>query len=250
MITVPLKRWKGDPIGVLNVLNKRNGVLDEHDLALLMTISAFAALAIEHARLFGEAKKAEIVGLLGDIGHDLKNLLQPIVSGTSILKSEFDEILNALPERERNRAKTSRDISEEAIRIVKNTTRRIHDRVKEIADCVKGMSAPPNFAPCKVADVVRNVLETLGFLAQERGIVLRAEGLDAWPPIMADERMLYNAFYNLINNAIPEGPSGGSITFAGGVEPGEETVLLLIADSRRGMPPEIRDRPFTPPALT
>jgi len=204
MITVPLKRWKGDPIGVLNVLNKRTGVLDEHDLDLLMIISAFTALAIEQARLFEEAKKAEIVGLLGDIGHDLKNLLQPIVSGTSLLKGEFDEVLSALPETERHRAKTSRDISDEAIRIVKNTTRRIHDRVKEIADCVKGLSAPPNFAPCKVAEVVGTVLETLGFLAKERDIVLHAEGLDALPPIMADERRLYNAFYNLVNNAIPE----------------------------------------------
>src|SRR3989449_144424 len=229
MITVPLKRWKGDPIGVLNVLNKRNGVLDEHDLDLLMIISAFTALAIEQARLFGEAKKAEIVGLLGDIGHDLKNLLQPIVSGTSIMKSEFNEILSALPESEADRAKASRGISEEAIRVVKNTTRRIHDRVKEIADCVKGMSSPPHFAPCKVADVVRNVLETLGFLAQERGILLRAEGLDALPSIMAAERMLYNAFYNLINNAIPEVPAGGSITVRGCVENPGGVVLFVGA---------------------
>jgi signal transduction histidine kinase len=250
MITVPLKRWKGDPIGVLNVLNKRSGVLDEHDLDLLMILSAFTALAIEQARLFGEAKKAEIVGLLGDIGHDLKNLLQPIVSGTSILKSEFDEILSALPEAEAGRAKTSRDISEEVIGMVKNTTRRIHDRVKEIADCVKGLSAPPDFAPCKVADVVGTVLETLGFLAQERGIVLRAEGLDALPPIMADERRLYNAFYNLVNNAIPEVPSGGSITVRGSVEPDDKTVLLSVADTGKGMPPEIRDRLFTARAIS
>ena len=250
MITVPLKRWKGDPIGVLNVLNKRTGVLDEHDLDLLMILSAFTALAIEQARLFEEAKKAEIVGLLGDIGHDLKNLLQPIVSGTSLLKGEFDEVLSALPETERHRAKTSRDISDEAIRIVKNTTRRIHDRVKEIADCVKGLSAPPNFAPCKVADVVRNVLETLGFLAKERDILLQAEGLDVLPSIMADERMLYNAFYNLLNNAIPEVPAGGSITVRGRVEPDEKTVLLSVADTGKGMPPEIRDRLFTARAIS
>src|SRR5438093_4941874 len=250
MITVPLKRWKGDPIGVLNVLNKRNGVLDEHDLDLLMIISAFAALAIEQARLFGEAKKAEIVGLLADNGHDLKNLLQPIVSGTSVMKSEFDEILSALPEAEAGRAKTSRDISEEAIRIVKNTTRRIHDRVKEIADCVKGLSAPPDFAPCKVTDVVGNVLETLGFLAKERDIVLRAEGLDALPPIMADERRLYNVFYNLVNNAIPEVPSGGSITVRGRVVPKEGVVLLSVADTGKGMPPEIRDRLFSAQAVS
>jgi len=250
MITIPLKRWKGDPIGVLNVLNKRNGVLDEHDLDLLMILSAFTALAIEQARLFGEAKKAEIVGLLGDIGHDLKNLLQPIVSGTSIMKNEFDEVVSALPEAEAGRAKTSRDISEEAIRMVKNTTRRIHDRVKEIADCVKGLSAPPNFAPCKVADVVGSVRETLGFLAKERGVTLCAEGLDALPPIMADERRLYNAFYNLVNNAIPEVPSGGSITVRGRVEPPNGVVLLSVADTGRGMPPEIRDRLFTARAIS
>jgi len=56
MISIPLKRWKGEPIGVLNVLNKREGTLDESDLALLMIVSAFAALAIEQARLFDEAK--------------------------------------------------------------------------------------------------------------------------------------------------------------------------------------------------
>src|SRR5437867_5725990 len=250
MITVPLKRWKGDPIGVLNVLNKRTGVLDEHDLDLLMIVSAFTALAIEQARLFGEAKKAEMVGLLGDIGHDLKNLLQPIVSGNSILKGEFDEILNALPAAEAGRAKTSRGISEEAIRVVKNTTRRIHDRVKEIADCVKGLSAPPNFAPCKVADVVGNVLETLGFLAKERGIVLRADGLDALPPIMADERRLYNAFYNLVNNAMPEVPADGSITVRGHGVPKEGVVLLSVADTGKGMSPEIRDRLFSAQAVS
>jgi len=52
----------------------------------------------------------------------LKNLLQPIVSGISLLKGEFDEVLNALPEAEVNRVKTSRGMSEEASQMVKNTT--------------------------------------------------------------------------------------------------------------------------------
>ena len=49
MISLPLKRWKGDPIGVLNVLNKRNGTLNEGDLALLTIVSAFAALLVINA---------------------------------------------------------------------------------------------------------------------------------------------------------------------------------------------------------
>ena len=86
MISLPLKQWKGDPIGVLNVLNKRSGSLDEGDLVLLTIVSAFAALAIKQARLYEEAKLGEVVRLIGNIGHDLKNFLQPIVSGAWLIK--------------------------------------------------------------------------------------------------------------------------------------------------------------------
>ena len=79
MITVPLRRWRGEPIGVLDVLNKREGPFTNHDLGLLTIISAFAALAIQQAKQFEDAKKAEVVTLLGDIGHDLKNLLTPVL---------------------------------------------------------------------------------------------------------------------------------------------------------------------------
>ena len=81
MITVPLRRWRGKPIGVLNVLNKREGPFTNHDLGLLTIISAFAALAIQQSKQFEDAKKAEVVTLLGDIGHDLKNLLTPVQTG-------------------------------------------------------------------------------------------------------------------------------------------------------------------------
>src|SRR5689334_17693268 len=60
MITVPLQKWQGDPIGVLNVLNKRDGVLDMADLAHLTIIGAVAAVAIQQARMFEEAKLAEV----------------------------------------------------------------------------------------------------------------------------------------------------------------------------------------------
>src|SRR5213593_5024760 len=164
MITLPLKRWKGEPIGVLNVLNKRNGLLNEQDLALLIIISAFAALAIQQAGRFEEAKKAEVVGLLGDIGHDLKNLLQPVVSGACLLKGELDEVFGNLPRSDPGKAQASQELCDEAIGLIRRTSERIHDRVKEIADCVKGLSAPPQFNPCQVTDVVEDVLQTLHML--------------------------------------------------------------------------------------
>lgn len=59
MIVLPLKRWEGEPIGVLEVLNKREGRLNDDDLAILSIISALTATMIEQARLFEKAKLAE-----------------------------------------------------------------------------------------------------------------------------------------------------------------------------------------------
>jgi signal transduction histidine kinase len=60
IITIPLKMWEGDPIGVIQVMNKRHGQLDEHDVRILTITSALSAMAIEQARLFEHTKRAEV----------------------------------------------------------------------------------------------------------------------------------------------------------------------------------------------
>jgi len=242
MITVPLRRWRGNPIGVLNILNKRDGQLNEHDLGLLTVISAFAALAIQQATQFEDAKKAEVVMLLGNIGHDLKNLLTPVQAGIDVIHAEVNDLFNGMSSDELTRKKPSKDICDEAGEMVQNGIRRLHERVKEIADCVKGVSSAPNFAVCRIAMVIRDVFQTLHVLAKERQIALRTDGLDTLPEFLADERRLYNAFYNLINNAIPETPAGGSITIRGSLDQKTGEIAVAVADTGRGMSSEVRSR--------
>ena len=250
MIAVPLRRWRGEPIGVLDVLNKRAGPFTNHDLGLLTIISAFAALAIQQAKQFEDAKKAEVVTLLGDIGHDLKNLLTPVQAGVELLRDVVKDLFGAMNSAELTYNKTNKKICDESVEIAQNGIRRLHDRVKEIADCVKGLSAPPNFALCAVGSVILEVFQTLQVLAREKQITLRTEGLESLPEFHADERRLYNAFYNLINNAIPETPQGGSITVRGQLDQDSGGIALAVADTGRGMPPEIRDRLFSPKAIS
>lgn len=250
MITVPLRRWRGEPIGVLNVLNKREGAFTNHDLGLLTIISAFAALAIQQAKQFEDAKKAEVVTLLGDIGHDLKNLLTPVQAGVELLRDVVKDLFGAMNSAELTYNKTNKKICDESVEIAQNGIRRLHDRVKEIADCVKGLSSPPNFALCAVGPVILEVFQTLQILAREKRITLRIDGLESLPEFRADERRLYNAFYNLINNAIPETPQGGSITVRGHLDLDTDGIALAVADTGRGMPPEIRDRLFSAKAVS
>jgi len=60
MITMPLKKWQGDPIGVVQVMNKRHGQLDEQDVGILTITCGLTALAIEQNRLFEQTKDAEV----------------------------------------------------------------------------------------------------------------------------------------------------------------------------------------------
>ena len=250
MITVPLRRWRGEPIGVLNVLNKQAEPFTNHDLGLLTIISAFAALAIQQAKQFEDAKKAEVMTLLGDIGHDLKNLLTPVQAGVELLRDVVKDLFGAMNSAELTHNKTNKKICDESVEIAQNGIRRLHDRVKEIADCVKGLSAPPNFARCSVGLVILEVFQTLQVLARGKQITLRTEGLESLPEFHADERRLYNAFYNLINNAIPETPPGGSITVRGHLDQDTGGITLAVTDTGRGMPPEIRDRLFSAKAIS
>jgi signal transduction histidine kinase len=136
-------------------------------------------------------------------------------------------------------------MSEELIEMIVNNTRRIQDRVRELADAVKGVTTAPEFKPCRVSTCVADVITSLHRYAAEKGVALHAEGLKSLPVIQADERRLFNAFYNLINNAIPEVPAGGSVSVRGEVDVEADALAISVADTGRGMPPDVRDSLFT-----
>ncbi len=250
MIAIPLKRWEGDPIGVLEVINKRDDRLNQDDVAILTIIGAFTALSIEQARLFQEAKLAEVVRILGNIGHDVKNMLMPVLCGTSLLKDEINEVFADLPNLDPQKGRASHEMCLEVIEMVANNAKRIQERVKEIADCVKGLTSPPRFAPCKLQPIVASVFDTLKVVAQDKGITLCHEGMAELPEMQADASRLFNAFYNLVNNAISEVPKGGSITIKGQCDSMGKTVHVSVIDTGRGMPAEIRDTLFTPRVIS
>ena len=202
------------------------------------------------AQLAEEAKLAEIARLLGDIGHDVKNMMMPIVMGADLLDCELKELLKRLAGDDENRSKATQELSQEVFGMVRSNSRRIQDRVKEIADAVKGRSGPASFAACQVSTLIRAVFSTLRYFAEQSGVRLSAENLDDLPVLNADESRLFNVFYNLINNAIPETPSGGSITVDGRFDSETEVLTLSVKDTGRGMPREVRDSLFSKRAIS
>jgi signal transduction histidine kinase len=245
MIATPLKRWTGETIGVLEVLNKRGRRFDENDLQLLLIVSAISASAIERARLNEEAKLAEVAKLFGDISHDIKNLLTPVVYSTDALEELLAKIHARVPEAERAALERAYGNGLRLLGTMAVAAGRIQVRLKEFSDCIIGISTEPKFAPCRLSGIVQEVFAALGAPAEQQGISLRCRGLEELPEIAADDGRLFNAFYNLVNNALAAVPRGGSVTVAGDPDPEGGGVRLAIADTGRGMPPGVCATLFT-----
>jgi len=201
-------------------------------------------------RLLEEARLAEVARVLGDITHDIKNMLMPVVTGVSLLEEELNESYEQLPLPVAGAATRSRDLTKELIEMIQNGSRRVQDRVREIANSIKGPARPAQFGPCRMAEVVSDVYAILRIPAGEHNVALLVADLDSLPVIQADESRLFNALYNLVNNAIAEVPPGGSVTIQGRTEHTEMNIVLSVIDTGKGMPPEVLESLFTYQAIS
>jgi len=202
------------------------------------------------AQLLEETNLAEVGRVVGDIGHDMKNMLMPVINGAKLAEDELEEHFAKITGMPMKEVEASRNFTKEALDMVVDNARRIQDRVREIADTVKGITSPLRLTSCQVAEVVEKVFVSLRLYGKEKGVSLHVQGLDSLPVIQADNNRLFNALYNLVHNAIPETPVGGSVTVVGSLGPEAKTVVIRVADTGGGMPPEIRDRLFTKGAIS
>ncbi len=96
MIAVPLKT-KGKAIGVLEILNKSEGVFGEKDLDFMTTLAPIVAMALDNARMYGELDSAYRELQLVDKGKD--DLIKQTKNEVVFLRREverqyrFDKII-------------------------------------------------------------------------------------------------------------------------------------------------------------
>lgn len=259
MMTVPVKRTDAAPIGVMQVLNARVP-FTQRDLEVLEALCSQAATGIEHQQLAEKAQQAEIVHVIGDISHDIKNMLTPILTGVWTLEPmldrlfvDLDEIRKKCPETETWADDVARVA--DAVRFdygwmlqnTLNAAEQVQSRTKEIADAMKGELSPPFFEMSSLNETCKDVAVTLRVVAENAQIDLNLDLDPELPFAEFDRKQMYNALYNLVNNAIPFTPPSGSVTVRtrGPEQTGEaDTLLVQVQDTGKGMSEKIRSRLF------
>ncbi len=267
MVTVPLKSVEGEPIGVMQVLNKDEGIFDESDVEILSILGAHIATAIETSRLHDQARLAEVITFVGHISHDVKNMVTPVQTGAETLQfmmqdmfERLDEVKEAHPNEQLIGSVSEitdevRDFYAEMIDIILDGSNNVQMRTKEISDCIKGMVSEPNFEPLDLREVVERVVKPLSLVAESAGVTLKAQADGVMPPVPVDDKQIYNAIYNLVNNAIQACEEGDTVTIITSAHPAGEWpegdyALIRVADTGSGIPEEVLEKLFTDDAIS
>lgn len=259
MITVPLRTHGGRTLGALQAINKRHGLFDQDDLELLTIVATQAATIIENARLHEAARLGMVTRLLVELGHDVKNMISPVIAAARALDKVLDRHFGSLEACIARGTFSDTDLEDEwmkdkeqcyaATKLVVHAAQRLGERTKQMADCIRGHMSATNMAPTRVSQVVTEVAEVLNPITSERNVELTLEADDD-PHIAADASQLFNAVYNLVANAVSATPAGGRValkveTIPDGTFPDGCCVRVQVSDNGVGIPPHILRRLFS-----
>lgn len=227
MIVVPLKRHGGNPVGVIEILNKNKGPVNRHDLDTLVVISAIAAAAIEQSKAFEalrvkdvqlqQAQKMEAVGRLAvGVAHDFNNLL-------TVIKGYSELIVMAVEGNVPVRAH-----AEEVLKAA--------DRAAGVTSQLLAFSRKQVFElrTVRLNEVVANVEKLLRRLIGEDIQLITTVGPNlGW--IKADPGQLEQVLMNLAVNARDAMPHGGTLTIRVAHSELDETFTRHHLDFQPGM---------------
>jgi len=90
--------------------------------------------------------------------------------------------------------------------------------------------------------IIQSVVKDLGGLGPQRDLQFELENLTGLPMIEGDGQRLYQAFWNIVSNAIKYTPDGGRIYISG--RQIENMVHISVRDTGVGIPPEETEHIF------
>jgi PAS domain S-box-containing protein len=238
LIAVPL-RVRGTVVGVLEVVNKRHGDFDAEDLALVETLTASAAIAIDNAQLVGalrqhtielEARNEELDAFAHTVAHDLKSPLGVITGLAGVLAEDYASM-------------SSRELRQYLDMIAQSGHKinRIIDELLLLA--VVRKLDEVEMEPLDMASVVAESRQRLVHMIDQSQAKVTLP--DAWPVASGYGPWVEEVWTNYLSNAIKYGGQPPHVEF-GATEQADGTVRFWVRDNGPGLTPEEQDRLFTP----
>lgn len=215
---------KDKTIGVLEVLNKRdNSFFTEHDVEMLETLAAQAAVAIANARLFEHSNR------FVDVVQELRKPMTSIVGYSKILLTTK----GLSPSAQKDYLETINQVAMHLGRIVNDSL--------DLAR-LQNTRARLKREPVNMEHLAREVVMLLLPEANQCDISLHLHADRHLPTVPGDEGWLKQVLMNLISNAIRYNREGGRVDVS--LNLFGDSLCTAVVDTGMGIPAEDLPRVF------
>jgi signal transduction histidine kinase len=186
--------------------------------------------AQERLLLKEKLSHAERLASLGEmvagISHEIRNPLGIISSTAELLKQ--------------NLARTDPEV--QLADVIVQEANRLNSIVTDFLNFARPQA--PNLIPCKVDEVIEKNLTFLAPEINKNGYEIYKRFASDLPAIQADPGLLYQAFLNILINAMQAMPEGGTICIE--LSANGNTMTILFADEGPGIPNETLSKIWEP----
>lgn len=239
LLAMPL-RVRDAVIGVLEVVNKKEGDFTDADCSLIETLAASGAIAIDNAHLVEtlrqqtaelQARNEDLNAFAHTVAHDLKTPLGVIVGYADVLMEELTEVL-----------KEGEDARYYLQSIARNG-RKMGNIIGELLLLAEIRRTEVQHERLDMVNVVSEALQRLAFLIEEKGAEIVVP--DTWPVAVGYSPWIEEVWVNYLSNGIKYGGQPPHLELGATVQD-DGFVRFWVRDQGPGISSGDQTRLFTP----
>ncbi|MGH9218202.1 MAG: sensor histidine kinase, partial [Vicinamibacterales bacterium] len=220
-LAVPVKGLDGHVIGGLFFGHSQPGRFTEQHERLAVGTASWASVALENARLYGEAQDANRMkdDFLAVLSHELRTPLNAILGYSRLLRG------NVL---------TGEQL-ERGIETVERNARWLTQIVEDVLDVSRIVSGKIRLdvQAVNLASVIDNSIATIQPAADAKGVNLQTLIDPRVAPVSGDPDRLQQVIWNLLSNAVKFTPKGGRVQVR--LQRVDSHVEIIVSDTGVGI---------------
>jgi PAS domain S-box-containing protein len=224
-VSVPMTS-RGTTYGVITFLGSdRRTRFEADDVALAEEVARRAALAVDNARLYGNAQEANRAKdeFLANLSHELRTPMTAILGWAHLL-----QLGDLEPEQVSLGLQTIRQSGEAQAKLI--------DDLLDVSRIVTG-KLQLNTTPVRLADIVRGAIAAIRPAAEAKRHRLEVDIRADDATVLGDASRLQQVFWNLLSNAVKFTPPGGVVRVRL-ADRDTDNVALAVEDTGEGIPSE------------
>ncbi|HET7712490.1 MAG TPA: ATP-binding protein [Thermoanaerobaculia bacterium] len=232
LMVVPLVS-RGRTLGIIAASPAESRPFTAEDTGIFADLARHGALSIDSALLYLESQQAVRAReeVLAIVSHDLRNPLNAITLGTSLL-----QMSDSVTADEREQLET-----------IAVSARRMERLIADLLDVTRlegGKQLPIVPERLDVGSILREAYELFRAQSAAASVTLKVYAEEALPPVYADRHRVMQVVSNLIGNALKFTPPGGIISCR--AETDGDSILFTVSDTGPGIPKEHQRDIFNP----